>query len=86
MFMNMINHKLHLLMILILILGLAGSLYLVQQTQIFQPKADEKLYNAIKVTNPEGQLICSGNECKTDSLEINISLDIERTERIKNKR
>lgn len=83
----MINTKIgkkQLLTVLILIAGLIALLILIKNPQIFKSKASQKLFNAIEVTNNEGNPVCSGNECETESSEVNFKLNIKELERLKN--
>lgn len=79
------NRKSGLLVVLILVIGLIALLILIKNPQIFKSRANQRLYNAIEVTNSQGQLLCNGNGCNTDSLDVNIRLNIEEIERIRNK-
>lgn len=76
--------KLQIAGLIVLLIGLIAGIYLVQQTQIFKPRADVgniNLLNAFKITNDQGvDLQCtpaSGSEpvtCTTDTLNVNISV------------
>lgn len=72
------------IVVFLLLVGIIVGVILVQQTQIFKSRADQRLYNAIEVTDSAGNLICSGNECNTDSLDVNVYLNIQELERLKN--
>lgn len=59
----------------ILVLGLITGVVLVQQTQILEKQASEEALSAFEVTDSEGNpLICSGDTCETNSLEVEIKV------------
>lgn len=69
--------KIQIAVILILVIGLAAGIYLVQTQQIFKPKATAELYSAFEVTSnePGKTVTCSGSTCQTNTLNINIKLE-----------
>lgn len=81
---NITISKVQIAIFIILIVGLAAGLYLVQRTQILKPRAETggvDLTRAFKITNDQGvELNCTpaqGTEpvtCTTDSLNVNISV------------
>ncbi|OGE26228.1 hypothetical protein A3C26_02770 [Candidatus Daviesbacteria bacterium RIFCSPHIGHO2_02_FULL_39_12] len=79
----LIQNKFKLLMILLLMAGLISLIYLVQNTQIFKSRANEQLYNAIEVTDGEGNNICQGNKCDLKPV-IKFKVNISELERLKN--
>ena len=70
--------KIQLAGIVVLLIGLIAGIFLVQQRQIFKPKASTSILSAFDITGPDGkQLNCtSGNPptCETSSLDVNIKL------------
>lgn len=71
--------KLQIAGVIILLVGLIAGIYLVQQTQIFKPKAATNILNAFEITGPDGKALkCDGSTnpptCETSSLEVTIKL------------
>lgn len=76
--------KLQIAIVVILIIGLAVGVFLVQRTQIFKPRADVgaiDLTKAFKITNDQGvELRCEPAQgstpvtCTTDTLNVQISV------------
>jgi len=71
------SHKVQIVILSILVVGLATLIYLVQTQQIFKPKAEADLHEAFSVTSnePGREVTCSGSTCQTNTLNINIRLD-----------
>lgn len=72
--------KKSLIIFVALVLGLIGVVYLVQQRQIFKPKASQEIYNAFEITEQdengqEKRVACTGNECTVESLNLKIKID-----------
>ncbi len=77
--------KKSLIILVILLLGLVLAVYLVQQRQIFKPKASQQIYNAFEITEQdqngqEKRVACTGNECTVDSLNLKIKIDPSQLE------
>lgn len=76
--------KLQIAGVIVLLVGLIAGVFLVQQTQIFKPRADVgaiQLEKAFNITNAQGSpLPCtpaSGSEpvtCTTDTLDVQVSV------------
>ena len=65
--------------LIVLLGGLALSLYLVQQQVLLRSKGAGEITSAFEITDGQGtQLTCSGDTCETRSLDVQIKLkDIE---------
>lgn len=76
--------KKSLIIFAVLILGLIAAVYLVQQRQIFKPKASQDIYNAFQITQGDGdvRVNCVGNECNVNSLKVKIKADPAELERL----
>ncbi len=69
----------HLILILILVAGLIAGLYLVQNTQIFKPKASNTWVNAFEIKDANGNVInCDASTspptCETSTEEVEIKV------------
>lgn len=68
-----------------LLIGIIVGVYLVRFQQIFKSRANEQIYNVIEVnqTNDVGEtkrVECQGNNCNTDSLDIEFKVNIKSLE------
>lgn len=60
---------------ILLLVGLALSLYLVQQQVLLRSKGAGEVTSAFEITDKEGNpLACSGDTCETGSLDVQIKL------------
>lgn len=76
---NMDTHhisKKQIFIIIILLLGVAVSVYLATQPQIFRSRATTDVYNAIDIKDAEdGSVItCNGSACTTEADSVKIKL------------
>ena len=71
------DQRLQIVALIVLAVGLAVGLYLVQTQQILKPRATTDLHSAFEVTSnePGKTVTCSGSACQTNTLNINIKLD-----------
>lgn len=85
------EYRKQLLLTIIILIGLIAAVYLVQTKQIFRSKASQEIYNTFQLnqTTPEGeikQVSCEntqdGYTCTTESLEVNLKVDIDELEKI----
>ncbi|MBI2335058.1 hypothetical protein HYU96_04670 [Candidatus Daviesbacteria bacterium] len=60
--------------VVILLLGIAVSLFLSQRQQILKGRASLQAYNAFGVSSSDGQVSCEGNVCTSNSLNITMSV------------
>ncbi|MDO8503916.1 MAG: hypothetical protein Q7S60_04490 [bacterium] len=61
---------------IVLLIGLALGLYLVQQQVLLRSKGAGEVTKAFEITDKEGNpLTCSGDTCETKSLEVQIKLE-----------
>lgn len=75
------------LIVILLISGIIAGVILVQNPQIFRPKASEEIYNAIEVKDEEGNSLCSENECEIQdpNSPIKFNINVGRLEEQANK-
>lgn len=67
--------KKNIIITLILLIGIAVGVILVQRQQILKSRADVDIQNAFEIMDNEGnQLECSDNSCQTKSLDIQIKI------------
>ena len=71
--------RIQLIGVVVLIVGLAVGIYLVQKTQIFKPRAAGSIIQAFDITDTNGKkLDCNGSTdpptCTTSTLDVNIKL------------
>lgn len=67
--------KKNILITLILLIGIAVGVILVQRQQILRSRADVDIQNAFEIRDNEGNsLECVDNTCKTESLDIQIKI------------
>lgn len=67
--------KKNILITLILLIGIAVGVILVQRQQILRSRADVDIQNAFEIRDNEGNsLECADNTCLTESLDIQIKI------------
>lgn len=67
--------KKQIIITLILLIGIAFGVILVQRQQILKSRADVDIQNAFEIRDNEGNsLDCSGDTCETDSLDVQIKI------------
>ena len=67
--------KLQIISVLLLLIGIAAGVYLIQFQHIFKSRAAVDINQAFEIKDNSGNIInCNGTTCYTNSSEINIKL------------
>ena len=80
---NLKLSKKQVLISVFLLLGIAISVYLMQQTQVFKSKADLDVSSTLDISGDRDDPDCSGDSCTTESDTVTIQLKADPNELFK---